>query len=1409
MKISKKLLCYTLLLLTFSYSSAKSVKAQLIPDNSLGKESSTVNPSIDKDLIQGGAIRDSNLFHSFKEFNVNPNQRVYFSNPDNITNILTRVTGNNISKIFGTLGINGNANLFLVNPNGIVFGKDAFLDISGSFSATTAESIFTDNFEFNTQNPERSPLLKVNLTPGLQYGKGTIRNRGNLTVGKDFSIFAGNLDLQGRLIAGGDVNLFAADILQIRDDLTNPFIASAGSNLLVEGNQVDILALSHSESGFFSNGEMNLSSSNTIKGDARFYSGGNFQINGNLSSPNDPIILVGGNANLGDYTGASLHILAGGSVTLGDVEINAADNRENSINPNNTTLFNGSDTFASLSEVSLSDGRVVNIDGSSKPTLDVRAGIDWNSFPGGLPSNFNPGNVNVNTTLGNTATSADITARNIRIADGGDGGQLLFTNRYRNNGNLTGDILVNGEIDAKDTLQGGKLDFDSRGGINVNGIIDASGLEVETVNGGDISLLAAGDITVNDGAGIIADGAISGNIILNSGGDITLTGTNSFAAITNNSYSNESGVTGGNIDITANSLFLRDGAFITSDVYGAAGGGDININANSNIELTGESILPLPSLIRSNVLRGATGKGGNLNIGTQKLVIRDGGYISVNTRGNGNGGTLNIIASEIELSGTSINQDRSALFARANSGSTGNGGKLSIKTGNLIVRDGARVSVSTFSEGNTGELKIIAENIELSGIAADGRESRISAVVNSQATGDGSKLSIETGNLIVRDGARIRTSSFGNGNAGELKIIADNIELIGTSLDGSSGSRVVADVNTDATGNGGNLSIETGNLIIRDGGTISATTSGKGNAGTLSIIAKNILINESPDNRLSTLATGVNPGAEGDGGDLTIQTENLTVGDRAQIETASVGDRNGGTFGNAGKLDITAEQIIVNQQGTIFSATAGFNTGRAGEININTRTLHNEGYISAFTLITEQPGGDINIKASESVTITGAGFESLQENFINPALTDRPNFANLTEGVFTFSAGEGAAGNVFIETPNLTVNNGGFVSTTALSSGKGGNIDINVTDSITLDNSLLVTGTFRDAVAGNINLNARKLTAIGGAQVLTTTFDKGQAGNLNVNVSESIDLIDPSEQGITSGLFASSSQTASGSGGDINVTTRDFNIVDRAAVSVSGQGEGDAGNIDLEAVRLFLDSGSITAQSVSGEGGNINLTITDLLLLRNNSTISTRAGTEASGGGNGGNITINGGLVVAVPEEDSDINANAFQGNGGNINIATPGLFGIDFREQTTPQSDITASSEFGIDGEFNLDLTAVDPNNGLIELPENLTDTADRISAGCPTDEEARFVTSGRGGIPVNPRQTLREEIVLQDLRTSNSTLSTPSSPSPPSPPSPIKEATRWIVNEDGDIEFIADNIHAERVDHQNQTISYNCNGN
>ena len=154
------------------------IDAQIIPDQSLGNESSVVTPNVNlknaiADYIEGGAVRGNNLFHSFSEFNVLEQGRVYFASPSSIENILTRVTGNNLSDISGTLGVNGSANLFLLNPQGIIFGQNSQLDITGSFLATTADSyVFKNGFSYSASNPDAPPLLTVNIPVGLQFGSG-------------------------------------------------------------------------------------------------------------------------------------------------------------------------------------------------------------------------------------------------------------------------------------------------------------------------------------------------------------------------------------------------------------------------------------------------------------------------------------------------------------------------------------------------------------------------------------------------------------------------------------------------------------------------------------------------------------------------------------------------------------------------------------------------------------------------------------------------------------------------------------------------------------------------------------------------------------------------------------------------------------------------------------------------------------------------------------------------------------------------------------------------------------------------------------------------------------------------------------------------------------------------------------
>ncbi|MEM9487149.1 MAG: filamentous hemagglutinin N-terminal domain-containing protein, partial [Cyanobacteria bacterium P01_F01_bin.116] len=184
--------------------------AQLIPDQTLGAESSFVTPNVEvrgdvADRIDGGATRGANLFHSFDTFGVEFDQRVYFSNPTDIENILTRVTGDSRSDIYGTLGVDGDADLYLLNPNGIVFGPDAQLDVAGSLTASTADRVtFSDGTSFSATNPNALPLVTVNIPMGIQFGGDTPANlisEADLEVGQDLTLSGGAVTSSGGLSA--------------------------------------------------------------------------------------------------------------------------------------------------------------------------------------------------------------------------------------------------------------------------------------------------------------------------------------------------------------------------------------------------------------------------------------------------------------------------------------------------------------------------------------------------------------------------------------------------------------------------------------------------------------------------------------------------------------------------------------------------------------------------------------------------------------------------------------------------------------------------------------------------------------------------------------------------------------------------------------------------------------------------------------------------------------------------------------------------------------------------------------------------------------------------------------------------------------------------------------------------------
>jgi large exoprotein involved in heme utilization and adhesion len=259
--------------------------------------------------------------------------------------------------------------------------------------------------------------------------------------------------------------------------------------------------------------------------------------------------------------------------------------------------------------------------------------------------------------------------------------------------------------------------------------------------------------------------------------------------------------------------------------------------------------------------------------------------------------------------------------------------------------------------------------------------------------------------------------------------------------------------------------------------------------------------------------------------------------------------------------------------------------------------------------------------------------------------------------------------------------------------------------------------------------------------------------------------------------------TFAGLGGNISITTDKLMIRDGASVSVNSQGSENVANIWVNADSVLLNRGAITATSLLGsQGGDIKLQVRNDIVLRNGSQISTRAGTQDTGGGNGGNIAIDTGVLAVV--ENSNINADAFSGAGGNIRINTRGIF-------VFPGSFISASSTLGVNGVVEVNWVGVNPSNGLVELPENPTDPSNQITTGCAADRGNQFVITGRGGLPEDPSQTLRGRTVWQDLRPveergEQGKRQTRGESAIANLGTPIVEAQGWMINAKGQVELV-----------------------
>jgi filamentous hemagglutinin family protein len=910
--------------------------------------------------ITGGTRQGSNLFHSFGSLNIGAAHTANFCNAATcgvtqplvgIQNILGRVTGGQVSNIFGTIQTTnfGTANLFLMNPFGWIFGPNARLNVGGSFHATTADYIRLDDFtRFNAVPSGADTLLTVAAPaafgflrddPGSINVQTGVRNNSSGQFTSLLQVPVG----QAISFVGGPINIAPSTTEPPPANSTRlPFVLAPGGtvNLVSIASPGEVTALNRpgpltpiNTDGFARLGDVTMSGGSVVDGKEIFVRSGRLVMTDSalfpgfgFGRPGLPLVFPNG----------------------GQVNVRVSDEvRIDGFTPVGNVVLPGIRTFAGLGPTGPVAGDVpsILIDANSLAMRGRLARIQASRAgpgdPGKIEINANAVTIENGSALGSlnsfAGSGTPVTVNSRTVSLSGD---------PNNSTDLTG-IFANSDFNP---FYGASFGTPARRQFLSDHALAESG---------PITINASDKLTVLGSAGITSDSFAFGGssrITLNVGDALFDARFASLGgAVTAQSLL---AGTSGSITINASGqVNIQDGFRVTAQTLGSGDAGTVSITANGGLNLTGTNsrIQGITTQAPDNQYNAFALRFDPFFLATRGMRTRN--YAELRTALGVTPGLGDLMQVLKALNG--IKDSAGNPLVPTTDFTPGTGGTVSITTPVLTAKAGALIESSTAWDGNAGQINANVGSLFVNdGASISSTSGRVNIVTGLPTVGVGNagEISLTASDAISISGGAVSTTTFGNGNAGNISLSANQVNVQnGGGVTSESGGTLAGQFFA-GTGNAGQITVSTPTLTMANGGKISVKTSGGGNAGNISLNVANFT--QSGGSRVDSSTSGA-----GSGGDITVTAAN----------SASISGPGTGLFSTAsgtgagGTVTVQAENIEIVNGGLISASSTGTETATAGNVNIVFGdTLRMDGG-TITTASAEAAGGNINITSTGSL----------------------------------------------------------------------------------------------------------------------------------------------------------------------------------------------------------------------------------------------------------------------------------------------------------------------------------------------------------------------------------------------------------------------------------------------------------